>query len=182
MTGPWTECTQIGDATLYLGDCLDVLPAIGKVDSVIMDPPYGNGTDYGESYTDTEEELVNVISFVMPWAIENSKRCMITCGNSNQYFYPRPKWTLAWVIPAGTGRGPWGFSCWQPVLAYGSCPYLSSGKGCRPDIIQHMETSEKNGHPCPKPILFMKKLVERASLPRDLILDPIMGSGTTGVA
>ena len=32
---------HIGDATLYLGDCRDVLPTLGKVDAVVTDPPYG---------------------------------------------------------------------------------------------------------------------------------------------
>ena len=31
----------IGDATLYLGDCLDILPTLEKVDAVVTDPPYG---------------------------------------------------------------------------------------------------------------------------------------------
>ena len=34
---------QIGDATLYLGDCLEILPTLGKVDAVVTDPPYGIG-------------------------------------------------------------------------------------------------------------------------------------------
>ena len=38
---------QIGDATLYLGDCMDILPTLGKVDAVITDPPYG--IDYDPS-------------------------------------------------------------------------------------------------------------------------------------
>lgn len=33
----------IGDATLYLGDCMEILPTLGKVDAVITDPPYGIG-------------------------------------------------------------------------------------------------------------------------------------------
>lgn len=33
----------IGDCTLILGDCLEVLPTLGKVDAVVTDPPYGNG-------------------------------------------------------------------------------------------------------------------------------------------
>ena len=176
------ERVEIGNAVLYLGDCLEVLPTLCKVDAVVMDPPYGNGTDYGELYTDTEEEVVKVISQVVPWAIENADRCLITSGNQCQHLYPRPRWTLAWVTPARVGSGPWGFSCWQPILAYGSCPYLASGKGRRHDIIMHTEGSEKNGHPCPKPIKFMIKLVQRASLRGHTVLDPFMGSGTTGVA
>jgi hypothetical protein len=34
---------KIGDATLYLGDCRDILPTLGKVDAVVTDPPYGIG-------------------------------------------------------------------------------------------------------------------------------------------
>ena len=35
------RCEQIGDATLYLGDCLEILPTLSKVDAVVTDPPYG---------------------------------------------------------------------------------------------------------------------------------------------
>jgi DNA modification methylase len=37
----------IGDATLYLGDCMEILPTLPKVDAVITDPPYGVGMDGG---------------------------------------------------------------------------------------------------------------------------------------
>lgn len=39
----------IGDATLYLGDCRDVLPTFGKVDAVVTDPPYGIGEAAGKN-------------------------------------------------------------------------------------------------------------------------------------
>jgi len=166
---------------LYLGDCRSILSGIGKVDAVITDPPYANGTQYN-GFADTELALGSLIASVMPWILENSKSALITPGNGNQWAYPRPDWTLAWITPAGVGSGPWGFSCWQPILAYGSCPYLASGQGRRPDIFIHTEKSEINGHLCPKPLGLMKKLVERATLPGQTILDPFMGSGTTGVA
>ena len=38
-----TRVEHIGDATLYLGDCLEILPALPKVDAVVTDPPYGIG-------------------------------------------------------------------------------------------------------------------------------------------
>ena len=41
MTAP----VQIGDATLYLGDCLEILPTLGKVDAVVTDPPWIARTD-----------------------------------------------------------------------------------------------------------------------------------------
>ena len=44
MTG---RIEVIGDATLYLGDCRDVLPTLTSVDAVVTDPPYGIGMDKG---------------------------------------------------------------------------------------------------------------------------------------
>ena len=40
---------HIGDATLYLGDCLEILPTLGKVDAVVTDPPYGIGEAAGKN-------------------------------------------------------------------------------------------------------------------------------------
>ena len=40
--------TIIGDATLYCGDCLEILPTLGKVDTVVTDPPYGVGFSHGK--------------------------------------------------------------------------------------------------------------------------------------
>ena len=41
MTEPWTRHVKIGDCDLYLGDCLSIMPALGKVDACVCDPPYG---------------------------------------------------------------------------------------------------------------------------------------------
>lgn len=41
---------QIGDCTLYLADCMDVLPTLGKVDAVVTSPPYDEMRDYGEKF------------------------------------------------------------------------------------------------------------------------------------
>ena len=107
---------------------------------------------------------------------------MLFRSNINHYLYPQPTWTLCWFNRAGSGSGPWGFSCWQPILVYGADPYLRLGKGHRPDFIEWSETSEKNGHPCPKPIAFQKVWIDRVAFDANTILDPFMGSGTTGVA
>jgi site-specific DNA-methyltransferase (adenine-specific) len=171
----------IGDATLYLGDCLEILPTLGPVDAVVTDPPYGIGVEYGQ-FDDTPENVRLLAEKWLPLARSISGRVVLTPGNANMHSYPRPTWTLAWITPAGAGSGPWGFSCWQPILAYGHDPFLSSGKGRAPDIIQLTESSEKNGHPCPKPIGFMQRLLIRTTMEAETVLDPFMGSGTTGVA
>ena len=43
-----SDVVQIGDATLYHGDCLEILPTLPKVDAVITDPPYGHNNNNGD--------------------------------------------------------------------------------------------------------------------------------------
>ncbi len=179
----WRE-EQIGDARLILGSCLEWLenvPTCFRVHAVITDPPYGIGVDYGV-FIDTQQNVEELAKKWLPLARAHADRVVFTPGNINQHSYPRPDWTMAWITPAGAGSGPWGFSCWQPIMVYGKDPFLANGKGRAPDIFHHTETSEANGHPCPKPARFMQRLVSRVSLEHETILDPFMGSGTTGVA
>lgn len=173
----------IGNATLHLGDCLDVLPRINSVCAVVTDPPYGIGLDYGiKGFEDSPKELQDLVDGFLPLCRNIAPVVSVTPGNVNHYLYPKPTWTLCWFNRAGAGSGPWGFSCWQPILVYGPDPYLRLGKGRRPDFIEWSETSEKNGHPCPKPIKFQKLWIDRVAHDAATILDPFMGSGTTGVA
>ncbi len=175
------EPVTIGNATLYLGDCRDILPTLGKVDAVVTDPPYGVNLAY-DGYEDSPENLAELIAGWLQAARNAADRVVFTTGIKTLNLYPQPDWILCWAISAGCGMSPWGFSCWQPIMAYGRDPYLAAGLGSRPDLIFKTETSEKNGHPCPKPVGFMKALIARSSLDGHAIADPFMGSGTTGVA
>ena len=49
MADPWKRKEVIGDAVLLLGDCLEILPTLPKVDAVITDPPYGIGEAAGKN-------------------------------------------------------------------------------------------------------------------------------------
>lgn len=164
---------------IYNGDCRDILTQLDRVDLVLTDPPYGIGESY-LSYEDTKENLKTLISETFHLILEKSDVVLLTPGTRNLFIYPVPTWTMAWFTPAGTGRGPWGFCCWQPILAYGSDPYLKAGLGSQPDSFIKTETSEKNGHPCPKPLDVWKKIILRGMVGSSkTILDPFMGSGTT---
>ena len=167
---------------LYHDNCLNVLPLLSSqsVDAIITDLPYGNNTEYN-TYKDTQDNLVRLISLFMPEALRVAKRILITCGVKNIHKYPEPDWILSWATPAGTGSSSWGFCCWQPILAYGKDPYLAAGYGRRPDTIVFTGAGRQCGHPCPKPLDIMKWIVERGTLPGEVILDPFMGSGSTGI-
>ena len=179
MIKPYFE-TELGK--LYHGDCLKIMPELEPVDLVLTDPPYANGTKYSV-YQDDKENLKTIIVGLFPIITSISKVALITCGVGNISLYPEPTWILSWVTMAGTGCGPWGFCCWQPILAYGKDPYLSGGKGRRPDIFNLTRLSKKTKHPCPKPLGIIKQIIQRGSLAEnDTILDPFIGSGTTAIA
>ena len=173
---------QHNGITIYLGDCLEIMPQLEPVDLVLTDPPYGNGTEYN-SFNDTPENVKVLVKDAIPLALSKSKRAALTCATRQITWYPESTWILCWFNRAGSGLNPWGFTCWQPILVYGKDPYLEMQKGSQPDYIEHCEKSKKNGHPCPKPFNFWKKLLNRVSVrTSDTILDPFMGSGTTLVA
>lgn len=166
--------------TIYHGDCREIVPQLDyAVDLVLTDPPYGIGEDYA-SFNDRPEAVKQLVQEVIPVCRLNATRVVLTCGTRQVTWYPDPSWILCWLNRAGTGLNPWGFSCWQPILVYGPDPYLAMAKGSRPDVIEHNEAAEKNGHPCPKPLGFWTKLLERVSAsPSEIVMDPMMGSGTT---
>lgn len=170
--------------TIQCRDCLEGMREMPdkSVDLVLTDPPYGIGECY-TSYDDTQENLKDLISKAMPEILRVSKVALITTGTKNIYLYPKPDWVLAWVSSAGVGCGPWGFCCWQPILAYGKDPYLKNGMGSRPDIFQSNEPAPKTNHPCPKPVSLWSEILMRGSVfESDIILDPFIGSGTTAIA
>ena len=196
MSEPWKRKEVFGDCTLYLGDCLEILPTLEKVDAVITDPPYGvdliakqhkwfknEGTGYG-LIDDDESIYERIIGPTVNYLLPIIKRAAITPGQRLLRKYPQSKSMGCIYNRAGTGISPWGFNCFTPILFYGACPFLEHGLGSRPNSWEQPpnDYSDKNDHPCPKPVGLMNWLVNRASHEDDIVLDPFMGSGTTGVA
>ena len=63
---PWTRKEVIGDCTLYLGDCLEVMPALGKVDAVVTSPPYNLGGFHQMHNGNSAKWSYGVIDDAMP--------------------------------------------------------------------------------------------------------------------
>jgi hypothetical protein len=97
----------------------------------LTDPPYGIGEAY-VSHDDSRENLAGLVERFLPLVRERCDVVLLTPSTRNHRLYPEPQWTLAWFVPAGTSVGPWGFTCWQPILAFGKDPFLKNRKGSRP--------------------------------------------------
>jgi DNA modification methylase len=182
--------------TLYLGDCREILPTLGRVDAVVTDPPYGvsgqqntktaqrrggKKNDFG-SFDDCISYVQTVAVPVIQGLVSSGVRLVLTPGNRCLTLYPTPDSFGAIYQPASTGLQPWGRADAQPILYYGKSPFGGNelpGQKCSHILT---ESPEANGHPCPKPIKFWTKIVAAASRDAETVLDPFMGSGTTGVA
>jgi DNA modification methylase len=184
----------IGNCRLIQGDCLEVMPALGKVDAVVTDPPYGVGyqgsiTKHGKngfayaSFDDTSENIERICVPAVRMAVSLATCAIVTPGNTNAFKYDEPRSLGAIYYPSGANSGPWGFVCSQPLFYYGKDPYLANALGRLPNAFATTEATDRSIlHPCPKPIKVMEWMVSRVSLSGHSVLDPFMGSGTTGVA
>ena len=187
MSEPWKRREVIGNAVLYLGDCLDVLPTLPKVDAVITDPPYGMDldTDY---------------SGFSSWGAKGTKYERIV-GDDNP-FDPSPFLSLAtvcifwgaqwfahslpisggWLVFNKRGDGKPSEICFGDAeLAW--CNRIKSVRLYSQmwHGVARRWSSEGCLHPTQKPIGLMEWCIRQAGEPA-IILDPFMGSGTTGVA
>ena len=183
-----TRIEKIGNATLYLGDCMDILPTLEKVDAVITDPPYGIDYNY-LNYKDSQENLKRLIDFFVPYCVSISDRVAIFCGVNNLQIYPVATWTMAWHWKGTNTYGKYGINQWQPILCYGKDikGFGSINGQIKSDAIYYEggnsdEIKKFDGHPCPKNVGIMLKVIARLTQAPQTILDPFMGSGTTGVA
>ncbi len=188
-----TPYYEHGGITIYHCDARELF-AIPAWDVVISDPPYGVNLGVGKdmrggshglakqryaSYDDSPENFRSVVVPVLSAAIMRAKRAAVFVG---PHIQDMPSGSVLGGVycPAASGRHRWGFNCFMPVLLYGTAPQLNLG--AKHTVLRSTATSEKNGHPCPKPLAWMEWLVGLASLQNETILDPFAGSGTTLLA
>jgi len=177
---------QIGDATLYQGDCLEILPALGKVDAVVTDPPYGIKQAEGFSGAGGFSAPIKRRQYDGDWddhrpnpeifnlMIEAAPKHIFWGG---QYF--------ADLLPA-RGKWLWWDKCQtMPTYGDGELAWTTlSGEAPKKFVYSNnglMAREKGREHPTQKPVALMEWCL--GFLPdAQTILDPFMGSGTTGVA
>lgn len=214
----------IGNATLYLADCREVLPTLPKVDAVITDPPYGV-TSCTWDQIDVEEmwkalpKVVSIMTATQPFAAE------LIMANRSRF---KCEWIWVKNQPSGIASAEW-----MPMKNHESVLVFCDGKptynkqptrstitdrklggrngklDTRPVGITGMKPMKKGNpenvlramvnprsvltfdippnskgklHPTQKPVALMAYMVQTYSNEGETILDPYMGSGTTGEA
>lgn len=179
---------QIGDCTLYLGDCRELLPGL-SIDAALFDPPFG--IEYASGYatddlwgedraiandhnTDARDAAVAMLDGAP----------MLVFGSRSKPVTPGCKMVLIWDKGPALGMGdlslPWKPST-EEIHVVGKGFVGIRNKGA---VIYHppVQSMAKNGrqHPNEKPVGLLRLLLQ--SLPFGTVCDPFMGSGSTGVA
>jgi len=203
---------QIGDCTLYMGNCLEIMPTLGCVDHTIADPPYedelhnavgkfarlrSDGKDYKsnniESFgfngiNSTRADVAKIVTEITNgWAILFTLAEGVRAWRDDLQAV-KAKWdtTLAWVKPDASPRfngqgAARGFE--NAVTCWCGPGYRGWNAGGKRGIYTHCVNTNRHGeHPTEKPVPLMVEILSDYTNPGQTILDPFMGSGTTGVA
>lgn len=203
---------QFGDASLYLGDCLNIMPHLHSCEHIIADPPYEDEAhtrqrrlqreNLGGGVHRVSKEPLRFDSITADERIESARLmadlsmgwvlafCQAEAVGSWKYAFEKAgaKWRRAaiWVKPDGQPQ----LSGDRPGMGYESiaCAWAGesgsswNGGGKHGVYIIPKGETVRWGHQTQKPIALMTKLIADFTQPGDLILDPFMGSGSTGVA
>lgn len=167
---------EIGDATLYLGDCMDILPTLGKVDAVITDPPYGINAgemSLGKWATSRMEKMDwDAAAPDVTAVLAAGERVVLFGGN----YFPLPPTRNYLIWDKGAGFKGRDFA--ECEMAW--CSWDGNARVLTHDPLARGDYKGKQ-HPTQKPVAVMTWAIQHAGAAA-VILDPFMGSGSTGVA
>ena len=207
MSNPVT----IGDATLYLGDCLEILPGLDPVDAVITDPPYSSGArasadvvgrggmSRGQRWAaqPLTNDRMTVTGFT--WMLRHVAADCYALLNDGGSFLSFIDWrqypTLYGVVESVNFRVQamvvWdkqdmalgnGFRNQHELIIHAAKGVPSIDDRGTPNVLAFKRVSSSDIHPTEKPVALLEALAKVVTDDSGTILDPFMGSGTTGVA
>ena len=177
----------IGDCQLFLGDCREILPLLPKVDAVVTDPPYGIGQANGAAAGGGGFYAVRLVNrYAGNWDDErpdaDTFKLMLTAGERHivwggNYFTD--------VLPVGKKWLFWDKCQTMPTYSDGEMAWTSlPGVSTKRLVYSNnglMAREKGREHATQKPVEVMRWCIQMIPDAR-VIIDPFMGSGTTGVA
>lgn len=176
----------IGDATLYHGDCMEILPTLDKADAVVTDPPYGlqenayrvssrtklaKTTDYGSFDWDKKPASKEQIDAVVAAADE------VVIFGGNYFELPPARCWLVWDKVNGANNFADCELAWTNIA--GSVRMIRHRWH---GMLRDSENKHPRVHPAQKPIVVMEWAIRQFKKAPQTIVDPFMGSGSVGAA
>jgi DNA modification methylase len=170
--------------TLYCGDCREILPSLGRVDAVVTDPPYGVAFSSGWNNKFKDIRIANdATPELRDWLVDwlDDRRALIF-GSWKVPRPPKAKMLLIWdkgAVGMGDLSLPW-FPSTEEIYVLGGGWIGTRTRSVLSYSVGFNHNLNEN-HPTEKPVLLMQELLRKCA-DDWTILDPFMGSGTTGVA
>jgi DNA modification methylase len=172
---------QIGRATLYLGDAREIVPTLGGIDCIISDPPYGMAFQSNHRAEKHAAIANDDTAELLLWATTLQPRhsSYLFCRWDNLFTVPKPKSLITWVKNnRSMGDLEHEHARQTEVALFYPGPEHDFPKSRPTDMIRAPRTGNEY-HPTEKPVQLMRVF---CGWTRGTILDPFMGSGSTGCA
>ncbi len=212
MTGiGYQRKVEIGPATLYLGDCLEILPTLGKVDAVVTDPPYSSGARtsadvvgrggmsrgkrFAASPLTNDRMTVTGFTWMLRYVAAECYRLLPDGGSFLSFIDWRQYPTLYGVVESVNFRVQtmvvWdkrdmsmgnGFRNQHELIIHAAKGTPNIADRGTPNVLRFKRISVSDLHPTEKPVSLLSSLVGVVTAANKTVLDPFMGSGTTGAA
>jgi len=193
-----TERVTIGNATLYCGDCIELLPELPArcMDAIVVDPPFFQGFNHNGSKSERADLSIgkpffNLFFDHLARVCKEERAVYVFCDwRTNGFFIDMMndsvpvKNSLVWVKHVGTG------SFYQNSHEYilfhcnttRRFPFSNVITGVKSFNGGAKVTNGDKVHPTQKPVELIAKFIGDSTQQGMTVLDPMMGSGTTGVA
>ncbi len=180
----------IGNATLYLGDCADILPGLDRKSAVVSDPPYGINVANPDSRKVPFKTRSNLTKASDNYIVMNDdkpfdprpllefKSCVLWGANNYANLLSPSRQWLVWDKRNGATSDNQS-DCEIAWSNFNGPARLFSHKWR--GMIKDSEQGQRRVHPTQKPVALMEWTIKQ-SFAKGLIVDPYMGSGTTGIA
>jgi len=193
-----TERITIGNATLYLGDCIELLPGLptSSIDAIVVDPPFFQGFNHNGSRSERADLSIgkpffNLFFGNLERVCKEERAVYVFCDwRTNGFFmdmmndYVPVKNSLVWAKHPGTGT--FYLNSYELILFHCNTtrrfPFTNVITGIKSFGGGAKVTNGSKVHPTQKPVELIEKFLTDSTQQGMIVLDPMMGSGTTGVA
>jgi len=198
------QIEQIGDATLYCGDCLEIMPTLEKVDAVVTDPPYklvcGGRTNEsmgGKFKIENYDNSGGIVTCDIDWTDFMPPIYKSLKDNAHAYIMANNRHVQNMLNSSeAAGFKFHNLLAWNKGTATPNRWYMKNleftgffykGKAffindCGSTQLHKIPNIINAGHPTEKPPELMSVYIGNSTQRQETVLDPFMGSGTTGVA